>query len=158
MLTWCTVCRCVQYAFLVTSVVQFAGGVVVFFGLLSSPKEVGKENGAQVPMFHITVWDEIFISDCVFVLLHGSYLCVFNRTTQDYVYFKLTLFSRKPFWTFVTLKSGKRKLLRVWLPKLFDFLWVRFEHGVGDCTRPGGDGHRKPPASDERRGGRGGSV
>lgn len=32
-----------QYAFLVTSVVQFAGGVVVFFGLLSSPKEVGKE-------------------------------------------------------------------------------------------------------------------
>ena len=32
-----------QYAFLVTSVVQFAGGVVVFFGLLASPKEVGKE-------------------------------------------------------------------------------------------------------------------
>lgn len=32
----------VQYAFLVTSVVQFAGGVVVFFGLLVSPKEVGK--------------------------------------------------------------------------------------------------------------------
>lgn len=31
-----------QYAFLVTSVVQFAGGVVVFFGLLVSPKEVGK--------------------------------------------------------------------------------------------------------------------
>lgn len=31
-----------QYAFLVTSVVQFAGGVVVFFGLLTSPKEVGK--------------------------------------------------------------------------------------------------------------------
>uniref|UniRef100_A0A3B3UB82 Sugar phosphate exchanger 3 n=1 Tax=Poecilia latipinna TaxID=48699 RepID=A0A3B3UB82_9TELE len=30
------------YAFLVTSVVQFAGGVVVFFGLLTSPKEVGK--------------------------------------------------------------------------------------------------------------------
>lgn len=25
-----------------TSVVQFAGGVVVFFGLLTSPKEVGK--------------------------------------------------------------------------------------------------------------------
>lgn len=35
-------CFCVQYAFLVTSVVQFAGGVVVFFGLLTSPKEVGK--------------------------------------------------------------------------------------------------------------------
>lgn len=31
-----------QYAFLVTSVVQFAGGVVVFFGLLTSPKEIGK--------------------------------------------------------------------------------------------------------------------
>uniref|UniRef100_A0A8C6KKD1 Sugar phosphate exchanger 3 n=1 Tax=Nothobranchius furzeri TaxID=105023 RepID=A0A8C6KKD1_NOTFU len=32
-----------EYAFLVTSVVQFAGGVVVFFGLLTSPKEVGKK-------------------------------------------------------------------------------------------------------------------
>uniref|UniRef100_A0A672GX94 Sugar phosphate exchanger 3 n=1 Tax=Salarias fasciatus TaxID=181472 RepID=A0A672GX94_SALFA len=32
-----------EYAFLVTSVVQFAGGVVVFFGLLTSPKEVGEE-------------------------------------------------------------------------------------------------------------------
>ncbi|CAB1333729.1 unnamed protein product [Coregonus sp. 'balchen'] len=30
-----------EYAFLVTSVLQFAGGVVVFFGLLTSPKEVG---------------------------------------------------------------------------------------------------------------------
>ncbi|XP_076007733.1 sugar phosphate exchanger 3 [Genypterus blacodes] len=30
-----------EYAFLVTSVVQFAGGVVVFFGLLTSPKEIG---------------------------------------------------------------------------------------------------------------------
>nr|XP_057934616.1 sugar phosphate exchanger 3 [Doryrhamphus excisus]XP_057934617.1 sugar phosphate exchanger 3 [Doryrhamphus excisus]XP_057934619.1 sugar phosphate exchanger 3 [Doryrhamphus excisus]XP_057934620.1 sugar phosphate exchanger 3 [Doryrhamphus excisus]XP_057934621.1 sugar phosphate exchanger 3 [Doryrhamphus excisus]XP_057934622.1 sugar phosphate exchanger 3 [Doryrhamphus excisus] len=30
-----------EYAFLVTSVVQFSGGVVVFFGLLTSPKEVG---------------------------------------------------------------------------------------------------------------------
>ncbi|XP_061922661.1 LOW QUALITY PROTEIN: sugar phosphate exchanger 3-like [Entelurus aequoreus] len=29
-----------EYTFLVTSVVQFAGGVVVFFGLLTSPKEV----------------------------------------------------------------------------------------------------------------------
>lgn len=29
-----------EYAFLVTSVVQFAGGVVVFFGLLTSPQEV----------------------------------------------------------------------------------------------------------------------
>uniref|UniRef100_A0AAZ3QFX2 Sugar phosphate exchanger 3 n=1 Tax=Oncorhynchus tshawytscha TaxID=74940 RepID=A0AAZ3QFX2_ONCTS len=31
-----------EYAFLVTSVLQFAGGVVVFFGLLTSPKEVGE--------------------------------------------------------------------------------------------------------------------
>uniref|UniRef100_H3DMF8 Sugar phosphate exchanger 3 n=1 Tax=Tetraodon nigroviridis TaxID=99883 RepID=H3DMF8_TETNG len=30
-----------EYAFLVTAVVQLAGGVVVFFGLLVSPKEVG---------------------------------------------------------------------------------------------------------------------
>uniref|UniRef100_A0A8C5ICU8 Sugar phosphate exchanger 3 n=1 Tax=Junco hyemalis TaxID=40217 RepID=A0A8C5ICU8_JUNHY len=30
-----------EYAFLVTASVQFAGGVVVFFGLLTSPKEVG---------------------------------------------------------------------------------------------------------------------
>ncbi|XP_008314101.1 sugar phosphate exchanger 3 [Cynoglossus semilaevis] len=30
-----------EYAFLVTSVVQFSGGIVVFFGLLASPKEVG---------------------------------------------------------------------------------------------------------------------
>ncbi|XP_043944416.1 sugar phosphate exchanger 3 [Protopterus annectens] len=30
-----------EYAFLVTSSVQFAGGMFVFFGLLSSPKEVG---------------------------------------------------------------------------------------------------------------------
>lgn len=31
-----------QYAFLVTASVQFAGGVIVFFGLLTSPKEVGE--------------------------------------------------------------------------------------------------------------------
>uniref|UniRef100_A0A3P8TC47 Sugar phosphate exchanger 3 n=1 Tax=Amphiprion percula TaxID=161767 RepID=A0A3P8TC47_AMPPE len=37
----CFDCFFVQYAFLVTSVVQFAGGIVVFFGLLTSPKEVG---------------------------------------------------------------------------------------------------------------------
>ncbi|KAL2102449.1 hypothetical protein ACEWY4_001617 [Coilia grayii] len=30
-----------EFAFLLTSAVQFAGGVVVFFGLLTSPKEVG---------------------------------------------------------------------------------------------------------------------
>uniref|UniRef100_A0A8B9H720 Sugar phosphate exchanger 3 n=2 Tax=Astyanax mexicanus TaxID=7994 RepID=A0A8B9H720_ASTMX len=35
-----------EYAFLVTSVVQFAGGVVVFFGLLTSPKEVGLSDSA----------------------------------------------------------------------------------------------------------------
>uniref|UniRef100_A0A4W3H5U6 Sugar phosphate exchanger 3 n=1 Tax=Callorhinchus milii TaxID=7868 RepID=A0A4W3H5U6_CALMI len=33
-----------EYAFLVTNALLFAGGVVVFFGLLSSPKEVGKYN------------------------------------------------------------------------------------------------------------------
>ncbi|KAG7255811.1 hypothetical protein CRUP_012845, partial [Coryphaenoides rupestris] len=40
-----------EYAFLVTSVVQFAGGVVVFFGLLTSPKEVeaGDGPGPVVP-------------------------------------------------------------------------------------------------------------
>uniref|UniRef100_A0A672GTR0 Sugar phosphate exchanger 3 n=1 Tax=Salarias fasciatus TaxID=181472 RepID=A0A672GTR0_SALFA len=41
-----------EYAFLVTSVVQFAGGVVVFFGLLTSPKETGlspDEPEAQSP-------------------------------------------------------------------------------------------------------------
>ena len=31
-----------QFAFLVTSTVLFAGGIVVFFGLVSSPKELGK--------------------------------------------------------------------------------------------------------------------
>lgn len=41
-------CFCVQYAFLVTSLVQFAGGVVVFFGLLTSPKEVGKRGRGGV--------------------------------------------------------------------------------------------------------------
>ncbi|XP_051911160.1 sugar phosphate exchanger 3 [Hippocampus zosterae] len=30
-----------EYAFLVTSVVQFAGGIVLFFGLLTSPQEIG---------------------------------------------------------------------------------------------------------------------
>ncbi|XP_076860965.1 sugar phosphate exchanger 3 isoform X2 [Brachyhypopomus gauderio] len=37
----------ITYAFLVTSVVQFAGGVVVFFGLLTSPKEVGLCEGSE---------------------------------------------------------------------------------------------------------------
>lgn len=32
-----------QYAFLVTATVQFAGGVVIFFGLLVSPEEIGEE-------------------------------------------------------------------------------------------------------------------
>ncbi|XP_069048120.1 sugar phosphate exchanger 3 [Lepisosteus oculatus] len=34
-------CYGYEYAFLVTSSVQFAGGVIVFFGLLTSPKEIG---------------------------------------------------------------------------------------------------------------------
>uniref|UniRef100_A0A4W6FKG9 Sugar phosphate exchanger 3 n=2 Tax=Lates calcarifer TaxID=8187 RepID=A0A4W6FKG9_LATCA len=36
-----------EYAFLVTSVVQFCGGVVVFFGLLTSPKEVGLSSESE---------------------------------------------------------------------------------------------------------------
>jgi hypothetical protein len=32
-----------QYAFLVTASVQFAGGIVIFFGLLVSPEEIGEE-------------------------------------------------------------------------------------------------------------------
>uniref|UniRef100_A0A672QLU1 Sugar phosphate exchanger 3 n=1 Tax=Sinocyclocheilus grahami TaxID=75366 RepID=A0A672QLU1_SINGR len=44
-----------EYAFLVTSVVQFAGGVVVFFGLLTSPKEIGlrsvtRDSDSQRPL------------------------------------------------------------------------------------------------------------
>uniref|UniRef100_A0A2I3LPF1 Solute carrier family 37 member 3 n=1 Tax=Papio anubis TaxID=9555 RepID=A0A2I3LPF1_PAPAN len=31
-----------EYAFLVTASVQFAGGIVIFFGLLVSPEEIGK--------------------------------------------------------------------------------------------------------------------
>ncbi|XP_077399681.1 sugar phosphate exchanger 3 [Vanacampus margaritifer] len=36
-----------EYAFLVTSVMQFAGGVVLFFGLLTSPNEVGLSMDCQ---------------------------------------------------------------------------------------------------------------
>src|SRR4029434_9566084 len=54
----CILSVCEQYVFLVTSAVQFAGGVVVFFGLLSSPKEVGE-----------------FVYQCVCVCL-GVYVCV----------------------------------------------------------------------------------
>ncbi|XP_061523867.1 sugar phosphate exchanger 3 [Phycodurus eques] len=36
-----------EYAFLVTSVVQFGGGVVLFFGLLTSPNEVGLSMDCQ---------------------------------------------------------------------------------------------------------------
>ncbi|MBV94940.1 Sugar phosphate exchanger 3, partial [Eschrichtius robustus] len=32
-----------QYAFLVTAAVQFAGGIIIFFGLLVSPEEIGIE-------------------------------------------------------------------------------------------------------------------
>jgi hypothetical protein len=31
-----------QYAFMTTGTMLFAGGVVVFFGLVSSPREVGE--------------------------------------------------------------------------------------------------------------------
>uniref|UniRef100_A0A8C2XVE3 Sugar phosphate exchanger 3 n=1 Tax=Cyclopterus lumpus TaxID=8103 RepID=A0A8C2XVE3_CYCLU len=39
-----------EYAFLVTSVAQFAGGVVVFFGLLTSPKEVGLSSDSETSL------------------------------------------------------------------------------------------------------------
>lgn len=33
-----------QYAFLVTAAVQFAGGIIIFFGLLVSPEEIGERS------------------------------------------------------------------------------------------------------------------
>uniref|UniRef100_A0A8C2H3E8 Sugar phosphate exchanger 3 n=2 Tax=Cyprinus carpio TaxID=7962 RepID=A0A8C2H3E8_CYPCA len=42
------------YAFLVTSVVQFAGGVVVFFGLLTSPKEIGLSDYSETGLRSVT--------------------------------------------------------------------------------------------------------
>ncbi|VTJ90618.1 Hypothetical predicted protein, partial [Marmota monax] len=45
-----------EYAFLVTASVQFAGGIVIFFGLLVSPEEIGlpgieaEENGTETKM------------------------------------------------------------------------------------------------------------
>lgn len=32
-----------EYAFLVTAAAQFAGGIIIFFGLLVSPEEIGEE-------------------------------------------------------------------------------------------------------------------
>uniref|UniRef100_A0A671QSL8 Sugar phosphate exchanger 3 n=1 Tax=Sinocyclocheilus anshuiensis TaxID=1608454 RepID=A0A671QSL8_9TELE len=43
-----------EYAFLVTSVVQFAGGVVVFFGLLTSPKEIGLSDYSETGLRPVT--------------------------------------------------------------------------------------------------------
>ncbi|TRY67973.1 hypothetical protein DNTS_006122 [Danionella cerebrum] len=43
-----------EYAFLVTSVVQFAGGVVVFFGLLISPKEIGLNGYSETGLRPVT--------------------------------------------------------------------------------------------------------
>ncbi|KAK7130303.1 hypothetical protein R3I93_019815 [Phoxinus phoxinus] len=43
-----------EYAFLVTSVVQFAGGVVVFFGLLTSPKEIGLSDPSETSLRSVT--------------------------------------------------------------------------------------------------------
>ncbi|KAK9976161.1 hypothetical protein ABG768_021367 [Culter alburnus] len=43
-----------EYAFLVTSVVQFAGGVVVFFGLLTSPKEIGLSDPSETVLRSVT--------------------------------------------------------------------------------------------------------
>ncbi|XP_063073592.1 sugar phosphate exchanger 3 [Engraulis encrasicolus] len=42
-----------EYAFLLTSSVQFAGGVVVFFGLLTSPKEVGLSLDADTGLHEV---------------------------------------------------------------------------------------------------------
>jgi len=51
-----------QYAFLVTSVVQFAGGVVVFFALLTSPKEIGKfiMDAADSLLLSVSVYQFLF--------------------------------------------------------------------------------------------------
>ncbi|KAG1932768.1 sugar phosphate exchanger [Pimephales promelas] len=43
-----------EYAFLVTSVVQFAGGVVVFFALLTSPKEIGLSDPSETGLRSVT--------------------------------------------------------------------------------------------------------
>ncbi|XP_058628428.1 sugar phosphate exchanger 3-like isoform X4 [Onychostoma macrolepis] len=43
-----------EYAFLVTSVVQFAGGIVVFFGLLTSPKEIGLSDYSETGLRSVT--------------------------------------------------------------------------------------------------------
>lgn len=55
-----------------TSVVQFAGGVVVFFGLLTSPKEVGKDCMERVKR----VLFFLFCSECC---LHGHILYNFGK-------------------------------------------------------------------------------
>lgn len=39
-------CPLLQYAFLVTAAVQLAGGIVIFFGLLVSPEEIGEDKRA----------------------------------------------------------------------------------------------------------------
>ena len=43
-----------QYAFLVTASVQFAGGIIIFFGLLVSPEEIGEEKPSL--LFEICYW------------------------------------------------------------------------------------------------------
>lgn len=40
-----------------TASVQFAGGIVIFFGLLVSPEEIGEEK-ASLP-FEIPYWQEL---------------------------------------------------------------------------------------------------
>ncbi|XP_023666162.1 sugar phosphate exchanger 3 isoform X1 [Paramormyrops kingsleyae] len=52
-----------EYAFLVTSAVQFAGGVIVFFGLLTAPKEVGLSISLESPQERDSDSHQPLISD-----------------------------------------------------------------------------------------------
>lgn len=70
-------CMCLscQYAFLVTSVVQFAGGVVVFFGLLTSPKEVGEfQKEAEPSSLSVHVLYNLSISISIYI--HTVNTCI----------------------------------------------------------------------------------
>uniref|UniRef100_A0A8C9SIT8 Sugar phosphate exchanger 3 n=2 Tax=Scleropages formosus TaxID=113540 RepID=A0A8C9SIT8_SCLFO len=80
-----------EYAFLVTSAVQFAGGVVVFFGLLSSPKEVGLSMTCESAMSPVQndsdshrplISDEEYAQEEEGVMCDGGYYSV-QRSDQD---------------------------------------------------------------------------
>lgn len=75
-----------QYAFLVTSVVQFAGGVVVFFGLLTSPKEVGKDSEELLiylkpNISHNPAWMFITLRHINLISSEYIYVCVCDLIT-----------------------------------------------------------------------------